>query len=72
MLTLVDAAELEAKPEVKIDALVTPITSHHPMLLQLQTELRAVIMQKKFEQMDNATLVGILEYVKWNIINCSN
>jgi hypothetical protein len=43
-----------------------------PLTNQLQDELYAIIRQEKFERLQNSTVVGVLEYLKWNLINMSN
>lgn len=39
---------------------------------QLQDELLAVINQGKYDDMQISTIIGVLEFLKWNLINRSD
>lgn len=43
-----------------------------PFSSQLQDEICAVLEQEKFERLSMATVIGVLEFVKWNLINRSD
>ena len=43
----------------------------NPLTWELQMALWEVCKQERFQQLDNATVVGVLEYLKWNVINMS-
>jgi hypothetical protein len=43
-----------------------------PLTGQLQDELYEIIKKEKFERLQNSTVVGVLEYLKWNLINMSD
>ncbi|WP_104656545.1 hypothetical protein [Ralstonia insidiosa] len=47
------------------------LRSGDPFLSQLQDELYAVIDQQKFERLPTASVIGVLEFLKWNLINRS-
>ncbi len=51
---------------------VINLRPNDPFTAQLQDELLAVIYQDKFEDLSVATIVGILEFLKWNLINRSD
>lgn len=50
---------------------VSKLRENHPFVGQLQTELQEVIQQEKYGDLAVATLIGVLEFVKFNLINRS-
>lgn len=51
---------------------VTPIVREDDLPGALQDELAAVMMKTKYDDLRVSTIVGVLEYLKWNIINRSD
>jgi hypothetical protein len=51
---------------------VTVLRDHSPLPSLLQDELLAVIDQDRFDNLTVATIIGILEFMKWNLINRSD
>lgn len=51
---------------------VVELRPNDPLLSQLQSELCAVVDQPKFERLSIASIVGVLEFLKWNLINRSD
>jgi hypothetical protein len=51
---------------------IKELRSNDPLTNQLQTELHTVLMQEKFARLQNCAVIGILEYLKWNLINMSD
>lgn len=51
-------------PETNLDRI-------HSMVGNLQEELLGVIYNKKYDNLSQAEIVGVLEFLKWNIINRS-
>jgi hypothetical protein len=57
--------------EVKL-ATVSSIAPTDSLCNQLQDALYSVIKQERFDALTVAQTVGTLEFLKWNLINCSN
>lgn len=53
-------------------AKVIELRANDPLTGQLQDELYRVIVQEKFGRIANASVVGVLEFLKWNLINRSD
>jgi hypothetical protein len=51
---------------------VTSIRDRDPLTGLLQDELYAVICQGRFDHLSIAQTVGVLEFLKWNLINRSD
>ncbi|WP_161495598.1 hypothetical protein [Paraburkholderia tropica] len=51
---------------------VVKLRNRDPFAGLLQDELLAVIEQEKFGDLSVAVLVGVLEFLKWNLINRSD
>ena len=60
----------DEKPEDKRSA-PTPLHDHDALGRRLQDALYEVIQQDRFKGMSVAQTVGVLEFLKWNIINQS-
>ena len=54
-----------------VEAQVVSLKPGNPFLNQLQEELMEVIDQEKFGKLSVAETVGVLEFIKFNIINDS-
>ncbi|PTB28857.1 hypothetical protein C9I56_11240 [Paraburkholderia caribensis] len=50
---------------------VFDLRSSDPLTGQLQDELYAVVTQSKFDRLQMCAIVGVLEFLKWNLINRS-
>ena len=48
---------------------VLQLHAKDPLTGQLQDELYEVICRSKYDHLSLATTVGILEFLKWNLIN---
>jgi hypothetical protein len=48
---------------------VTRLHDKDPLTSLLQDELYAVICQTRFDNLSLAQTVGVLEFLKWNLIN---
>lgn len=50
---------------------MTPIKLHSndPVTARLQDELFAVVKSARYEDMTIATVIGVLEFLKFNLIN---
>jgi hypothetical protein len=53
-------------------AKVIELRSRDPLTGQLQDDLLAVIWGDKYANLPNANVVGVLEFLKWNLINRSD
>lgn len=53
------------------NATIVELHDTDPLTGQLQAELYAVITQAKFDRLQVCTTVGVLEFLKWNLINRS-
>ena len=51
---------------------VTQLRNGNPLLSQMQDELWEVIRHEKYDDIPVASIVGVLEYLKWNLINRSD
>jgi hypothetical protein len=74
VMNLCDQLKLQAatKPAEPLVAKVTELRPHHnPLIGKLQDDLWEVIGQEKYKDLCSATVVGALEYLKFNIINRS-
>lgn len=49
----------------------TPLHDHDALGRRLQDALYEVICQDRFKAMSLAQTVGVLEFLKWNIINAA-
>jgi hypothetical protein len=52
-------------------ATVTGLHDKNPLTSLLQDELYSVICQTRFDNLSIAETVGVLEFLKWNLINRS-
>lgn len=55
----------------KFMAPITPLRDNNPIVGILQDELLKILDDKRFENLSMATIVGVLEFVKFNTINAS-
>jgi hypothetical protein len=56
------------KPE-KFMAPVIPLRENNPIVWELQKAILELLDEKRFEDLSMATIVGVLEFVKFNTIN---
>jgi hypothetical protein len=59
---------MQAKDKLK----VIKLRDNDPFPAQLQDELLAVIDQDKYDDMQISQIVGVLEFLKWDLINRSD
>jgi hypothetical protein len=48
---------------------IQPLHENHPFVGQLHSEIQEVLKQEKYDDLPVATLIGVLEFVKFNLIN---
>jgi hypothetical protein len=50
-------------------ARIIELRSNDPLLALLQDQLRDVLDQDRFDNLSLAAVVGVIEFLKWNLIN---
>jgi len=59
-------------PEPAKSAPVVRLRDHDPLMGRLQDDLRAVILQERYDGLSIGAVVGVLEFLKFNLINDAN
>lgn len=54
-----------------MDDNIVKLFGEDQLILDLHTELHNVIAKEKYAKMYNGNVVGILEFLKWNLISGS-
>ena len=50
---------------------IVELRDSDPRLADLQTELYEVISKDKYDHVTMAAIIGVLEFLKWNLIHAS-
>jgi len=64
------AAHVILESDMRTETVIAPIRSENRLMVELQEELVEIIKKEKYENLEVASIVGVLQFLIFNHIYC--